>query len=256
MNYFWLVYQAAPIMQRLSNTGEAAGTAKCFQVLRMPAASATIGRVLKPGDIVIYESTVYPGATEEDCVPVLEHHSGLVYNRDFYAGYSPERINPGDKAHRVATIKKVTEDIRDRFNFNTAISSIMELVNEMYHYKEQDAVNENQFRQAILNLLLVMAPFTPHVCEELWEQLGMEDSIHKMGWPKYDEAALVKDTIEIVVQINGKIKDKIMVPAALTPKELETRALENEKIKTLVAGMTVVKVIAVPGKLVNIVVKP
>ena len=72
------------------------------------AASATIGRVLKPGDIVIYESTVYPGATEEDCVPVLEHHSGLVYNRDFYAGYSPERINPGDKAHRVATIKKVT----------------------------------------------------------------------------------------------------------------------------------------------------
>ena len=72
------------------------------------AASATIGRVLKPGDIVIYESTVYPGATEEDCVPVLEHHSGLVYNRDFYAGYSPERINPGDKAHRVATIRKVT----------------------------------------------------------------------------------------------------------------------------------------------------
>lgn len=155
-----------------------------------------------------------------------------------------------------STIKKVTEDIRDRFNFNTAISSIMELVNEMYHYKEQETVNENQFRQAILNLLLVMAPFTPHVCEELWEQLGMEDSIHKMGWPKYEEAALVKDTIEIVVQINGKIKDKIMVPAALTPKELETRALENEKIKTLVAGMTVVKVIAVPGKLVNIVVKP
>ena len=72
------------------------------------AASATIGRVLKPGDIVIYESTVYPGATEEDCVPVLERHSGLVFNRDFYAGYSPERINPGDKAHRVATIKKVT----------------------------------------------------------------------------------------------------------------------------------------------------
>jgi UDP-N-acetyl-D-galactosamine dehydrogenase len=71
-------------------------------------ASETIGRVLKKGDIVIYESTVYPGATEEDCVPVLERFSGLVFNQDFYAGYSPERINPGDKAHRVSTIKKVT----------------------------------------------------------------------------------------------------------------------------------------------------
>lgn len=71
-------------------------------------ASETIGRVLKAGDIVVYESTVYPGATEEDCVPVLEKHSGLKFNRDFYAGYSPERINPGDKAHRVTTIMKVT----------------------------------------------------------------------------------------------------------------------------------------------------
>jgi UDP-N-acetyl-D-galactosamine dehydrogenase len=71
-------------------------------------ASETIGKVLKVGDIVIYESTVYPGATEEDCVPVLEKHSGLKFNRDFYAGYSPERINPGDKAHRVTTIMKVT----------------------------------------------------------------------------------------------------------------------------------------------------
>jgi leucyl-tRNA synthetase len=154
------------------------------------------------------------------------------------------------------TIKKVTEDIRERFNFNTAISSIMELVNEMYHYKELDTVNENQFRMAIENLLLVLAPFTPHVCEELWQQLGMDGSIHKAPWPNFDEAALVKDAVEIVVQINGKIKDKIEVPTALTSKELEERALANEKIQTLVAGMTVVKVIAVPGKLVNIVVKP
>jgi leucyl-tRNA synthetase len=154
------------------------------------------------------------------------------------------------------TIKKVTEDIRERFNFNTAISSIMELVNEMYHYKELETINENQFRQAIQNLLLVLAPFTPHACEELWQQLGMEGSIHKMPWPDFDESALVKDAVEIVVQINGKIKDKIQVPTALTPKELEQRALSNEKIQKLVAGMIVVKVIAVPGKLVNIVVKP
>ncbi len=154
------------------------------------------------------------------------------------------------------TIKKVTEDIRERFNFNTAISSIMELVNEMYHYKELETINENQFRQAIQNLLLVLAPFTPHACEELWQQLGMEESIHKMPWPIFDESALVKDAVEIVVQINGKIKDKIKVPTDLTQKELEERALANEKIQTLVSGMMVLKVIAVPGKLVNIVVKP
>lgn len=86
-------------------------------------ASETIGRVLKKGDIVIYESTVYPGATEEDCVPVLEQHSGLKFNQDFFAGYSPERINPGDKAHRVSTIKKVTSG---------STPSIAVLVDELY----------------------------------------------------------------------------------------------------------------------------
>jgi len=155
-----------------------------------------------------------------------------------------------------STIKKVTEDIRERFNFNTAISSIMELVNEMYKYKEQETINENQFRAAIQNLLLLLAPFTPHLCEELWQQIGMDESIHKMAWPLFDSAALLKDSVEVVVQINGKIKDKIQVPTALSTKEMEAKALENEKIKQLIAGMTVIKVVAVPGKLVNIVVKP
>ncbi len=86
-------------------------------------ASETIGKVLKPGDVVIYESTVYPGATEEDCVPVLEQHSGLKFNQDFFAGYSPERINPGDKEHRVTTIKKVTSG---------STPAIADLVDELY----------------------------------------------------------------------------------------------------------------------------
>lgn len=86
-------------------------------------ASETIGKVLKKGDIVIYESTVYPGATEEDCVPVLEKFSGLKFNEDFFAGYSPERINPGDKNHRVSTIKKVTSG---------STPEIADLVNDLY----------------------------------------------------------------------------------------------------------------------------
>lgn len=155
-----------------------------------------------------------------------------------------------------ATIKKVTEDIRDRFNFNTAISSVMELVNEMYRYKDQPAINRDLMRTAIENLLLVMAPFTPHLCEELWEVMGHRESIHKTAWPAFDEAALILDTIEIVVQINGKIKDKLVVPTSLSPKELEEIALGNEKIAQLTAGSTIVKVIAVPGKLVNIVARP
>ncbi|MGY6270507.1 nucleotide sugar dehydrogenase, partial [Achromobacter denitrificans] len=89
----------------------------------MVKASETIGAVLKRGDIVIYESTVYPGATEEDCVPVLERVSGLKFNVDFYAGYSPERINPGDKAHRVSTIKKVTSG---------STPEVAELVDQLY----------------------------------------------------------------------------------------------------------------------------
>jgi leucyl-tRNA synthetase len=154
-----------------------------------------------------------------------------------------------------ATIKKVTEDIRDRFNFNTAISSIMELVNEMYRYKEQETQNGDLFRQAIEALLRLMAPFTPHLSEELWESLGHSDSVHETAWPVYDESALVLDTVEIVVQINGRIKDKLVVKTGLSPKDLEETALADEKIARLIEGAAVVKVVAVPGKLVNIVVR-
>ncbi|MDO4745016.1 MAG: leucine--tRNA ligase [Bacillota bacterium] len=151
-------------------------------------------------------------------------------------------------------IKKVSDDIGERFNFNTAISTVMEMVNEMYKYKEGE-VNSALYGEAIRNLVIMLAPFIPHVTEEMWDHLGYEGSVHEQRWPEYDESALVKDTIEIVVQINGKIKEKINIPGDLSREEMEKIAMEDEKVKGLTEGKNVVKVIAVPNKLLNIVVK-
>ena len=151
-------------------------------------------------------------------------------------------------------IKKVSDDIGERFNFNTAISTIMELVNEMYRYKE-GAINPGLYGAAIKDLIIMLAPFVPHVTEEMWEHLGYEGSVHDQNWPEYDEKALVKDTVEIVVQVNGKIKEKLDIAGGLSKEEMEKTVMENEKVKGLIEGKNVVKVIAVPGKLINIVVK-
>ena len=151
-------------------------------------------------------------------------------------------------------IKKVSDDIGERFNFNTAISTIMELVNEMYRYKE-GAINPGLYGAAIKDLIIMLAPFVPHVTEEMWEHLGYEGSVHDQTWPEYDEKALVKDTVEIVVQVNGKIKEKLDIAGGLSKEEMEKTVMENEKVKGLIEGKNVVKVIAVPGKLINIVVK-
>ena len=151
-------------------------------------------------------------------------------------------------------VKKVTEDVRDRFNFNTAISAVMELVNEMYRYKEGD-VNDALLSTVIRKMLILLAPFVPHITEELWSELGYEGSVHEQSWPSFDEKALVKDEIEIVVQINGKNKEKIYIPAEITRDEMLEIAKENDIVKGLIQGKEVIKMIAVPGRLINIVVK-
>lgn len=153
------------------------------------------------------------------------------------------------------TIKKVSDDVAGRFSFNTAISSIMELVNELYRYKELEERNEAFMKKAIDTLVTILSPFTPHICEEMWEILGYHQSLTAVSWPAYDEKALVRDTIEIVVQINGKVKEKLNVANNLSREELEKEALSNDKVKALTDGKNIVKVVAVPGRLVNIVIK-
>ncbi len=152
-----------------------------------------------------------------------------------------------------STVKKVGIDIGERFNFNTGISAIMELVNFMY--KEGKDFNPELFKQAIHKLVLILAPFTPHVCEEMWSGLGNETSVHLEAWPIVDEKVLVRDVVEIVVQINGKVKFKVDVENGLSKEELEKSLFEKEEVKNLIQGKDVIKVIAVPNKLLNIVVK-
>jgi len=154
-----------------------------------------------------------------------------------------------------AAIKKVSEDVGGRFSFNTAISSIMELVNEMYRYKETAEPNIGLLGKAVKELIIILSPFTPHICEEMWEHMGQKESLTTMAWPEFDEDALVKDEVEIVVQVNGKVKDKVLVANNASREELEKIAMENEKIQALLEGKTVVKVVAVPNRLLNIVVK-
>lgn len=154
-----------------------------------------------------------------------------------------------------ATIKKITEDVEGRFNFNTGISAIMEFVNDLYKYKETETPDAALIQSCLDHLVILLAPFAPHITEELWEMLGHEGSVHVKAWPEYDPSALVKDEIEIVAQINGKVRDHLTVSTGATKEELEEIALASEKIQEHTEGKTVIKVIVVPKKLVNIVVK-
>jgi leucyl-tRNA synthetase len=155
------------------------------------------------------------------------------------------------------TVKKVTEDISQRFNFNTAISAIMGLVNETYKYKEIDKekINSDLITKSVETILVLLCPFAPHMTEELWSILDKKGSVHNEAWPKYDEKALVKEEVEIVLQVNGKVRDKINVSKDMTKDGIEKLALDNEKIKSFIDGKNIIKVICIPGKLVNIVAK-
>ena len=151
------------------------------------------------------------------------------------------------------TVKKVTEDVRDRFMFNTAISSIMELVNAFYAFQDKE-LSPALARETASMLLRMLAPFAPHITEELWSRI-FGGSVHAQKWVMYDESALVQDEIEVVLQINGKVRDRVKVPADLDKEAMEQLVTELPRAKELTEGKTIVKVICVPGKLVNIVVK-
>ncbi|WP_039767652.1 leucine--tRNA ligase [Caldicellulosiruptor sp. F32] len=153
------------------------------------------------------------------------------------------------------TIKKVTEDIGERFNFNTAISSIMELLNFLYDYKEKGSLNRELILKTLKNLLVLIYPFTPHIACELWEIMGFEGDIEDVSWPEYDESALVRKNVEIAVQINGKIRARFDIPADISEEELKQKIMNDEKIKTLLKGKEIVKFIYVKNRLVNIVIK-
>jgi len=151
------------------------------------------------------------------------------------------------------TIKKVTEDIDGRFHFNTAIAAVMELVNAIYAFDEKEKHPE-VLREALETVVVLLTPFVPHLSEEIWSLFGHEDRLSKGSWPAWDEAALVEDSKLIVVQVNGKVRGKVTVPADIEDDDLRQAALEDENVAKFVADKTVRKVIVIPGRLVNVVV--
>ena len=156
-----------------------------------------------------------------------------------------------------SSIKKVTNDIETRFNFNTAISTMMELVNALYAYKEAaKEPNAGLVYEAISDLIKMMSPFVPHITEELWRgAIDANSSVHEQSWPECDEEALKVDNVEIVLQVNGKVRGRLTVPAEATKEELEKIAMADANVHAHIGDATVRKVICVPGRLVNIVAK-
>ncbi len=155
-----------------------------------------------------------------------------------------------------AAIKKVSVDIEERFNFNTAISAIMELVNAIYAYRQAvktENYNHGILREVLEKTVILLAPFAPHLAEEGWELLGGEGSVHRQCWPTYDPKMLEVDQVEVVIQINGKVRGRITVPTDCPEDQLIEAARSGDRIGELLEDKEIVKVITVPNKLVNIV---
>jgi leucyl-tRNA synthetase len=169
------------------------------------------------------------------------------------ADIPPELWEIRQKLHK--TIKKVTEDI-ERFHFNTAIAAVMELVNYLYQIK--DGIEETPqagavWRETIESLILLLSPFVPYVAEELWKDVGKKESVVMAPWPEYDQEAITEEEIVIVVQVNGKLRDRLLIPVSSKEEEIKAMAMTSPKVRRYIDGKEVKKTIFVPQKLVNIV---
>ncbi len=157
-----------------------------------------------------------------------------------------------------AAIKKVTADIEERFNFNTAISAIMELVNAAYAYRQSvtdEKCHRGVLRIALETMIILLSPFAPHIAEESWQLIGGSGRVHDQNWPVYEPRMLEVDRVEIVIQVNGKVRGRVEVPVESSEEELVEEARGNERVGELLKGKEVIKVITVPNKLVNIVLR-
>jgi leucyl-tRNA synthetase len=169
---------------------------------------------------------------------------------------SPQARQIQRKLHQ--TIKRVSDDFHGRWHFNTCISAIMELVNMLYDMEEAIADNAIPLpflAEAQRSLVLLLAPFAPYLAHELWEMLGEKGNLLKTPWPKYDAALAKEEELEIPVQVNGKLRGRIVVSADATENFVLERALADEKVRSAIAGKQLVNKIFVPGKLVNFVVR-
>ncbi len=150
------------------------------------------------------------------------------------------------------TIKKVTQDMEGGFKFNTAIARVMELVNDLYRLNEEEWLNP-AVHKAAETIVILMAPFSPHLCEEMWQMLGHKDTVFEAPWPVFDEACLKEDELTYIVQVNGKVRSKIIVSAGTSEDEIKAKVSADIKVQEWVKGHVIKKMIVIPGKLVSIV---
>ncbi len=187
---------------------------------------------------------------------VSENLDGLASAKSYSGGELSSRLSQlRRKTHQ--TIRKVTEDIRDRFHFNTAIAAIMELVNQIYQVlesKPKDPALWPVVREAAEAVIVLSSPMVPHIADELWQALGHKEVLLETAWPRWDERAIEAEEVLIVVQINGKLRGRITVAADATNAELETAALQDARVSEFIGDKQVKKVIVVPKKLINIVI--
>jgi leucyl-tRNA synthetase len=151
------------------------------------------------------------------------------------------------------TLQKITEDFETRWHFNTSIASIMELVNELYANEAE--LTPPVVAEVLEKLTLLLGPFAPYAAEEMWEQMGRTGPVFRQSWPTYDPELAKEEGAEVVLQVNGKVRSRLTVPFGTPQEELQKLAMADEKVKGFVEGKQIVKVIVVPDKLVNIVVK-
>jgi len=174
------------------------------------------------------------------------------------APLEPDKLSDAGRTLRRSvhkTIRKVTEDIEERFHFNTAIAAIMELVNAIQAFEpKNDPHNLPPLKEGVESIIRMLAPFVPHFAEEVWEGLGYTGGIDKAGWPSYDADAVVDEELLIVVQVNGKLRGKVTVPAGADEEMVKAAVMADSKLRASLEGKTIRKFIYVPVKLVNIVV--
>ena len=151
------------------------------------------------------------------------------------------------------TIKEVTADL-EKFRFNTMLSSLMELSNYLSRIKESGMISRSLWREAVGYFLRLLAPTAPHLTEELWHRTGHPYSIHKQSWPEYAEELAKEQEITLVIQVNGKLRDKVLVPASISEVEARELALGRERVKAYISSKSLTRVIYVPKRVVNIVV--
>ena len=157
------------------------------------------------------------------------------------------------KVHKA--VAKVTDDIGRRYTFNTAIAAVMELMNSLTKFDDSSEQGLAVMQESLEMMVLVLSPIIPHITHELWQALGHDEHIVSHAWPQYDESALVQDEIQMIIQVNGKLRAKIMVPSEASKEDVEKTAFDDENVQRFIEGKNVVKVIVVPKRLVNIVIK-